>query len=413
MNNKLQKYAVIGDPIAHSKSPQIFNGLFNEYGINSYYSRILAPDQKMLLRLNLSGINITSPYKSSFLTFLPYELEFISPLSIVNAVQINTKSAVCYNFDLEALKKYILPKINDIQTCIIIGSGDSAVTAAYVMKSLRIKSTITARNKNKAQKIAEKWNLTFIETEKVDSKFDLMISTVPNEFSKDIVERSCPKYFVNTDYTSIIETKAQCFSGLDWLKEQARPFFHKLTGKNVNYKNLDKYLQSSNSISTIHFTGYMGSGKSTIGKLVAEKMNWEFIDIDELIVNYEGMDIADIFTEKGEAHFRNVESKIIEETIGRRKTVISSGGGAILDNISFDLLKNNSFNIFLSAEIETMFDRCFDYFRPLHTGDNNLFEKIFFQREDRYYKISDLIVNSENEPEITARKIVDDVKRII
>jgi shikimate kinase len=197
------------------------------------------------------------------------------------------------------------------------------------------------------------------------------------------------------------------------LQDQAKPFFHILTGKNVKYKNVEKYIETNKNINKLHFTGYMGSGKSTIGKIIANDLEWEFIDIDEYIIKYENMDIADIFRIKGEDHFRKIESKIIQDQIKKDKIVISSGGGAIMDPTSFNILKDNAFNVYLSSEIKTMFDRSFEYFRPLHANDENKFEKFYKDREDQYFIISDLIANSELNPELAARKIFDDIKRLI
>jgi len=73
--------------------------------------------------------------------------------------------------------------------------------------------------------------------------------------------------------------------------------------------------------------GLPGSGKSTFGKEVAQKMNYAFLDLDDKIIAYEQKTIAEIFSQKGEAYFRRLERKILEECLVLEKTVVATGGG--------------------------------------------------------------------------------------
>ena len=79
------------------------------------------------------------------------------------------------------------------------------------------------------------------------------------------------------------------------------------------------------------FLGMMGSGKSSIGKLVSKKLNLPFIDIDSLIIENTGMSISEIFEKKGEKYFRNLEEKITLKCLKKNKNVISLGGGGFIN----------------------------------------------------------------------------------
>ena len=76
--------------------------------------------------------------------------------------------------------------------------------------------------------------------------------------------------------------------------------------------------------------GFMGTGKTTVGKIIAEKMQWTFLDTDDLIETRTGMSIPAIFEKYGEQWFRDQESAVIEEVLKEKNQVISTGGGAVL-----------------------------------------------------------------------------------
>src|SRR5690554_1179913 len=101
----------------------------------------------------------------------------------------------------------------------------------------------------------------------------------------------------------------------------------------------------------------MGTGKSTIGRLLSKKLDFQFVDTDELISQREGACIPDIFLKQGEEYFRDLESLIIERLMKEDKLVVSTGGGAVLRAKNLRLLKENGIVISLMASIETLIRR--------------------------------------------------------
>jgi len=90
------------------------------------------------------------------------------------------------------------------------------------------------------------------------------------------------------------------------------------------------------------FLGMMGAGKSSIGKIISKKLNIPFIDIDNLIEEYTGMTISEIFKNNGEVYFRNLEEKITLKSLNNKNNVISLGGGGFInDNIRKDVISNH------------------------------------------------------------------------
>jgi shikimate kinase len=101
------------------------------------------------------------------------------------------------------------------------------------------------------------------------------------------------------------------------------------------------------SCSKIYLIGFMGSGKSTVGKKLASSLKWSFIDLDERIEIVSGMKIASIFSEKGESHFRSLESTVLKSLKNEDNTIISTGGGTPCFNDNMDFMTGTGLTIYL------------------------------------------------------------------
>jgi shikimate kinase len=96
--------------------------------------------------------------------------------------------------------------------------------------------------------------------------------------------------------------------------------------------------------------GLRGSGKSTVGALLAKRLHWAFVDTDEVVQQRAGLTIRQLFEQKGEAAFRTLEAAAVAECANMDRTVVAPGGGAVLDPASARALKHNGFVVHLSAE---------------------------------------------------------------
>jgi len=153
--------------------------------------------------------------------------------------------------------------------------------------------------------------------------------------------------------------------------------------------------------------GLMGCGKTTVGKLIARKLGWEFIDTDSLIVEAAGgRSIADLFAEEGEAAFRQRESTALRSLIGRRNAVIATGGGIVTQPINRPLLRHLGFVIWLQAPAALLAHRTsFSQDRPLlqNTNAQAKLEGLLELRGPLYKELADLrIQTQELEPEESA-----------
>lgn len=111
---------------------------------------------------------------------------------------------------------------------------------------------------------------------------------------------------------------------------------------------------NTNNISLI---GFMGTGKTTIGKRLAKRLGYDFVDVDHYIEKAEGRAIREIFADQGEAYFRELETKALEEILEKENQVISTGGGIVMRKVNRNLLLSNSFVVALKATPRNLYFR--------------------------------------------------------
>ncbi|HUR45451.1 MAG TPA: shikimate kinase [Candidatus Saccharimonadales bacterium] len=143
--------------------------------------------------------------------------------------------------------------------------------------------------------------------------------------------------------------------------------------------------------------GFMGTGKSSVGRLVASHLHFNFVDTDELIESRTGKTIADIFTQAGETVFRQIEKQVVAEISHYKKTVLSTGGGLAANAENFGSIKQHSLVICLWASPEVIWERVrTQTHRPLLQDADPLarIKKLLAQREP-FYRQADVLVNTE------------------
>ncbi|RNA68952.1 shikimate kinase [Alteribacter keqinensis] len=135
---------------------------------------------------------------------------------------------------------------------------------------------------------------------------------------------------------------------------------------------------------TIYLTGFMGAGKSTVGKLLAQKLGLGFIDLDEYIEEKSGKTIPEIFTDSGEACFRNLESEALRE-VSVKTAVISTGGGVTEKEENRKLMKRTGTVFFLDAPFYVLYERIRDdKSRPLARGEKEVLRERYENRRPGY-----------------------------
>ncbi len=163
--------------------------------------------------------------------------------------------------------------------------------------------------------------------------------------------------------------------------------------------------------------GYMASGKSVIGKLLATKMNIDFIDLDEFIENQEKMNISSIFSTKGEIYFRKIEGNYLNEILkSKRNFILSVGGGTPCYGNNMNIINKQTKSIYLKASIKTIYNRLLAESdkRPIvaELPKDKLKEfiaKHLFERRN-FYEQADYTINVSDK---TLNAIILEIKQLI
>ena len=158
----------------------------------------------------------------------------------------------------------------------------------------------------------------------------------------------------------------------------------------------------------IVFVGMMGSGKSAIGKRLAANLELPFIDADSAIEEAAGMSIADIFESYGEDYFRDGERKVIARLMSEGSTILSTGGGAFMNDETRTLIKEQATSVWLKADFDTLMERVSrkDNRPLLKTDDPEATMRSLLAEREPFYAKADLTVESRNE---THEKVVEAV----
>jgi shikimate kinase len=158
--------------------------------------------------------------------------------------------------------------------------------------------------------------------------------------------------------------------------------------------------------------GFMAVGKSAVGRSLAKKLRLRFVDLDQVIEKTAGMKISEIFVQKGEPYFRQLEKKTLAKVLQGEQQVIATGGGVIMDDDSLMLLRDRALLIGLTASVDVLLTRAGSSSkRPLLKEANRKeqVEELLTQRQNRYAQAHVTIDTSE----LTVAQVVEKIVRFI
>lgn len=157
---------------------------------------------------------------------------------------------------------------------------------------------------------------------------------------------------------------------------------------------------------SVYLCGFMGCGKSHIGRLLAAELGRELVDLDKVIVDREGMSIPDIFAQFGEPHFRQLEAKYIRELSGGY--IVATGGGALINEHTAEFARQSGMSVYINTPFEVCYERIKnDANRPLVVNNTpGQLRRIYDTRAEIYRRNSMFMVNGNARDSVICSEIV-------
>lgn len=450
INGRTRLIGLIGNPVEHTLSPVIHNGISDAMGMESVYVPFKVTTEGLkdaiagAYELNVLGMNVTVPHKNAVIEHIVEIDDAAKEIGAVNTL-VRTKDKPGYkgyNTDMLGLRRQIVEDgiVLQGETVVILGAGGAAKAVVYMCLLEGAKKIyLLNRTVEKAMQIAENMNQAFKEEQKVVAMAmadytsireeqlivfqATSIGLAPN--NEDVVLEDMSFYQrvkvgvdliynpANTRFMQLVtEAGGKAYNALKMLLYQAviaYELWHDVTIPQDIIE--DVYVDLKRNVyvkDNIVLIGYMGSGKTTFGKVCAKKLGMQFLDADEYIVKKAGKSIPEIFAEDGEEAFRKLETEVLmywRDNLSN--TVLATGGGMPLRKENARLLKEIGKVGYLTATTKEIYDRVKgDTNRPLLQCDNP-YEKIcdmMKQRKPLYEQAADVVIdtNSNDLDEIVA-----------
>jgi len=161
-------------------------------------------------------------------------------------------------------------------------------------------------------------------------------------------------------------------------------------------------------MNNIYLVGFMGTGKTEVGKALAKKKKLQFVDLDDLIELREKRTISDIFAQDSELYFRKVEKRVLKEVSREKKFVVACGGGIVLDKDNIKIMKETGIIICLTASPQVILERTSAYrHRPLLSVSNPRKQiELLLKLRAPYYARADKTIDTSK---ITIKEVVDKI----
>ncbi len=391
------KYGLLGKTLRHSFSPVIHSCL----GTYPYelFEREEHEIEELIKRKDVAGFNITIPYKKTIMKYCDVIEENALKIGAVNTIVKKEGKVFGYNTDFYGFR-YQLEKATidpENKKILILGNGATSQTIETVLYSLGAKEV---------WKFSRSRERSFEDLMKHrDGEIIVNCTPVgmyPNNLDSIVDLKDFPSLagvcdvVYNPRRTALLlqaqELGIRYSDGLPMLVVQAKAAAELFMNKKISDEITEKVIQKlRRKTENIVLVGMPGSGKSTIGRILAEKLSRNHIDTDQEIEKKAGMSIPEIFETKGEDAFRELEREVVFDCGKMTGVVLSTGGGVVLDERNYSPLKQNGRIYFLNRNIEELPTRG----RPLSKGGLSSLRKMQERRMPQYRRFSDLEIKNE------------------
>ena len=407
------KYGLIGEKLGHSFS-KIIHEKIADY---TYELKEISKENldAFMTERDFCCINVTIPYKEAVIPHLYYIDEAAKAMGAVNTIVNRDGKLYGYNTDFYGMKLMI--EKNGFDFCgakvLILGSGGTAKTSKAVAEHLGAREIIT---------VSRRSEVNYGNVYELHSDADFIINTTPcgmypdnGTYAVDPAMFTSLKGITDAVYNPLKTTLIQKgeklgvkgVTGLYMLIAQAVLACGIFQNKHFDAEKIsdEVFCEIMKEKQNIVLVGMPGSGKSTIGKALAEKLGRDFIDTDDVITQKHGA-ISDIFAQQGESYFRDRESEAVRDTAKCNSLVIATGGGAILREENVDMLRQNGVIFFLNRPLEDIIPTDD---RPLSSNLEDL-KKRCDERYDKYKASADFEIFVDGNVESSVMKILECIR---
>lgn len=404
-------FGLLGEKLGHSYS-KIIHESFNKYNYNLIE---IKPDALEDFFNNdfYDGFNVTIPYKQKVISFCDVLSESAKAIGAVNTVYHRDGLLFGDNTDYFGFMYMVNKAGIDLKAkkILILGTGGSSLMVQYAVKNAGASEVIIASRSGGNDSV---------NYDNLHHHFDsqVIINTTPvgmypnnGESLISFDDFYCCEGAIDLIYNPLVSSflfdaskhNIRFANGLSMLVAQAAKACELFTNEIFDEAFIDASIKSLEyKIKNIVLIGMPGCGKSTIGKLLAEKTGKEFIDTDFLIEEEMGLSIPQIFEKYGEARFRQLENEKSNEIGILNTQVISTGGGMVLNPDNMKNLSQNGWIIFLDRPIEFLSREG----RPLSSSTHAIL-KMASERMTLYKNYSDYIISMAEDPYVNVNNILE------
>ena len=411
MKTSTTPYATIGRKLPHSYSEKIHKA-FGKYPFSLIE---LEPEEarEFMLHDAFKGITITIPYKKLALEVADWASPTARKIGCANTLLRSPDGTLkAYNTDYEGFK-YMARKAGVSfrgAKVLILGSGGTSLTTRTVAADEGAREVVI---------VSRSGDVNYGNVKELHADADIVINATPVGMYPNTAEqpldlsafpklRAALDVIYNPMRTRFTQQAVRLdVAHCDALRMLVAQAFYAmeifLDEKQAEAMIETVTAQIRRETANIILTGMPGSGKTTIGKLVADKLERAFVDTDELIVERVGMPIPEIFATKGEEGFRQIEAEAIAEVAKQSGLVIATGGGAILREENRLNLAQNGFVFWLNRPLDAL---QLGNGRPL-SSSREAVTAMFAQREPLYRQTADTIVDNDGAPSTVVQRIIN------
>lgn len=404
------EYGLIGERLSHSFSKTVHGRLFDY----SYELKELAPSEldRFMRTADFRAVNVTIPYKQAVIPYLDEIEKNAEKIGAVNTVVNRAGKLYGYNTDytglIAMLERHGIVLKN--KKVLILGSGGTSKTAFAAAETLGARKIVKVSRTNKPGFV------TYEEAIRQHADAEVILNMTPcgmyphaGEIPIDIDRFEYLEAVADAIYNPIAtalvvkakEKGLKAVGGLYMLVAQAVFAAQYFTGQNIPEEKTEEiYRELLEEKKNAVLIGMPGSGKTTVGKGLAEMLGRPFFDTDEEIVKKTGIPIPAFFEQYGEAEFRRIESEVIRDLSAVQSAVIATGGGAVLNKENIDFLKQNGTVLFLDRPLDQL---AATTDRPLSSTRQSLEER-YRERIGLYRAAADRVIDASGSIADTLQK---------